>query len=390
MSAPVPVQTDDRLNDARLYAPPWARERPLPAAGQPQLISSPPVASEPETPQPGAAPAEPQPAWAPRMPRGVGGPNLDCPPDFLRPEFGGDIAMRALRRRLALEPDIVPQPPVMLARDPGLPWMSRLGFVFMAAGIAGFGIAFMATTESQRLAGAEHSQIAVASSDHAVVPARSEPARLVVEDGKISSNEPLPLGVSLHGAAGGEFVMLAGLAPGTRLTAGAPVGSKGWRVMARDLGSVLAHAPRDYVGAMDAAIDLRSPGDTLLDSQVVRLEWVSKTPIKTPHMAASSVPAARPPLRRLEPDEIARLVQRGQQLLRTGDIASARLALRRAAEAGNAEAALTLGTTFDPATLREIGVLGFAPNAGQARQWYQKAAELGSSEAPRRLDRLQD
>jgi hypothetical protein len=389
MSAPVPVQSDDRLNDARLYAPPWARERPLPAAAQPRSISSPPVASEPEMPLPGAAPEDRQPTWAPRMPKGVGGPNLDCPPEFLRPEFGGDIAMRALRRRLALEADIVPQPPVMLARDPGLPWMSRLGFVFMAAGIAGFGIAFMATTESQRLAGAGHSRAVVESSGKTAPAGRGQPARLVVEDGKISSNEPLPLGVSLQGASGGEFVMLAGLAPGTRFTAGAPVGSKGWRVMARDLGSVLAHAPRDYVGAMDAAIDLRSPGDTLLDSQVVRLEWVSKTPY-SPNVATPLIPAARPGLRRLEPDEIARLVQRGRQLLQTGDIASARLALRRAAEASNAEAALALGTTFDPATLRDIGVLGFASNAGQARQWYQKAAELGSIEASRRLDRLQE
>ena len=47
-----------------------------------------------------------------------------------------------------------------------------------------------------------------------------------------------------------------------------------------------------------------------------------------------------------------------------------------------------LGGTYDPEVLREIGVLGFAPNPAKAREWYQKALELGASEASRRLDRL--
>ena len=38
--------------------------------------------------------------------------------------------------------------------------------------------------------------------------------------------------------------------------------------------------------------------------------------------------------------------------------------------------------------LAELGVLGFAPDPKKARAWYQRAAELGSSEAERRLERL--
>ena len=375
-----PVQYDDR--DPRLYAPPWARERPLPVAGQPQSISSPPVASALETPS--TAPSDiPQSTWAPRMPKG--GPNIACPPDYqVQPEFGGDIAMRALRRRLALQPDIVPQPPILLARDSGFSWISRLGFLLLAVGIASFGIAFMATSELQRPARIQDDRTALASGGGVSAERSREPARLVVEDGKVPANEPLPLGVSLYGAAGGEFIQLTGLATGTRLSAGAPVGSMGWRLMARDLASVMAHAPRDYIGAMDAAIDLRSASDTLLDSQVVRLEWISKQPTAT--LQASIV--ARPKAQPLEPDEVGRLVRRGEQLLQTGDISSARLALRRAAHAGSAAAALGMGATYDPRVLREMGVLGFAPNAGEAMQWYQKASEFGSSEAARRIERL--
>jgi TPR repeat protein len=96
----------------------------------------------------------------------------------------------------------------------------------------------------------------------------------------------------------------------------------------------------------------------------------------------------KPALQPLDPEEIATLLKRAEDFLKIGDIAAARLALRRAAAAGNAQAALSLGMTFDPAVLAEQGVLGLAPDEEQARAWYQRAAELGSTEASRRLERL--
>jgi TPR repeat protein len=62
--------------------------------------------------------------------------------------------------------------------------------------------------------------------------------------------------------------------------------------------------------------------------------------------------------------------------------------VRRAASAGDAQAALLLGASYDPTVLRDLGVLGFAPDPGQARTWYQKAADAGLPEAARRLERL--
>ena len=47
-----------------------------------------------------------------------------------------------------------------------------------------------------------------------------------------------------------------------------------------------------------------------------------------------------------------------------------------------------LGGTFDPFVLKSLGVIGVAADALQARNWYQKAAELGSREAPQRIDQL--
>jgi hypothetical protein len=77
-------------------------------------------------------------------------------------------------------------------------------------------------------------------------------------------------------------------------------------------------------------------------------------------------------------DEIAALLRRGKDFAAHGDLISARLLLRRAAEAGSAEAALALGETFDPPVFQRLGVIGITPDAASARKWYERAAELGS------------
>jgi len=53
-----------------------------------------------------------------------------------------------------------------------------------------------------------------------------------------------------------------------------------------------------------------------------------------------------------------------------------------------AEAALALAATYDPFVLRELKVYGFTPDAAMARVWYEKARDLGSPAAPRRLEML--
>jgi TPR repeat protein len=90
----------------------------------------------------------------------------------------------------------------------------------------------------------------------------------------------------------------------------------------------------------------------------------------------------------LDAEEIATLVNRGTDSLKSGDVVSARLLLRRAAEAGSASAALILGTTFDPLAIQQLGAFGLVPDVAQARQWYEKAAALGSEGASERLAKL--
>jgi hypothetical protein len=95
-----------------------------------------------------------------------------------------------------------------------------------------------------------------------------------------------------------------------------------------------------------------------------------------------------PSQRQPNSEEVAVLLKRGKDLIATGDLAAARLVLRRAVEANDAEAALALGATYDPLVLRQLKVYGFTPDAAMARSWYEKAAELGSAAAPRRLEML--
>ena len=96
----------------------------------------------------------------------------------------------------------------------------------------------------------------------------------------------------------------------------------------------------------------------------------------------------RDAIHRLDPNEIASSLKRADELIASGDLAAARLVLRRAANAGDARAAMTLAGTYDPAILAKLGVHGFVPDVAMARAWYEKAKKFGSAEAPRRLELL--
>ena len=400
MSAP--IRSEDGNVDPLLYALRRARRSP-PAEADPSTFAhgpptvpgladaavvaprfahAPPTAPGTMTAHPTAPSLDP-----PLMAPGIGGPNIGLSPR--QRAFEGDLAVKDLRRRLSLDPDpdLVPLPPVRRRRGSAIPWIGRLLFVLIVAATVGFVVTLVtipreARKDASPLAGVVAPLVENLSRSAPPVP----PARLVVESQRGFTNEPIPLGVSLNGASGEETLTMVGLANGTRLSAGAALGLTGWQMSARDVGTAFAYAPKDFVGVMDAAIDVRSARDRLVDSQFMRLEWLPKKETRlTPR---PDQPKPPPAIQQIDPEEIATLTKRGEDFLKSGDIVSARLLLRRAASAGNARAALTLGVTFDPVFLAEQGVLGFAPDVAQAREWYERAAELGSAEAQRRLDRL--
>jgi len=91
----------------------------------------------------------------------------------------------------------------------------------------------------------------------------------------------------------------------------------------------------------------------------------------------------------LPADVTEALIARGNELLRTGDIAAARLVFQRAAAGGNRTAAMGLAKTYDPVFLAQSGVRGgLGGDPARAALWYGKAAAAGSREAQERLKRL--
>jgi hypothetical protein len=125
------------------------------------------------------------------------------------------------------------------------------------------------------------------------------------------------------------------------------------------------------------------------------------TPAAAPASAPSSAPievpiteslatclAARPASLRLAHEETARLLKRGEEFMGEGRVSAARLMFQRAAEACDVRAAFALGASYDPIMLQKLGVALLDPDIAAARSWYQKAKELGSSEASQELELL--
>jgi TPR repeat protein len=104
-----------------------------------------------------------------------------------------------------------------------------------------------------------------------------------------------------------------------------------------------------------------------------------------PTKAGTQIPAAL----RLPDPQLAELLARGDVFLRAGDIASARLFYERAADAGDGQAALRMGATFDPTFLANAGLRNLRGDLAKARLWYHRALGLRANEAQPHLNNLE-
>jgi TPR repeat protein len=190
---------------------------------------------------------------------------------------------------------------------------------------------------------------------------------------------PARLIVSATDAPADVDVVISGLATGTVLSLGKPIGPNGWRLSAKDLNSVMILPPRGFVGIMDLILELRLVNDSLVDRKGLLLEWS--------HNGAGAA-AAFPP-RQIEAAEIELMVKSGLEFMANGNIAAARMMFRPAAESGSAVAAFALAETYDPSVLKQLGAVGgITSDVSLANTWYEKARALGSPLARERLERL--
>ncbi|WP_275189031.1 hypothetical protein [Bradyrhizobium sp. CSA112] len=291
--------------------------------------------------------------------------------------------------------------------------------VAIAASIAT--LLVMAIPSSQRPAGQDSASLSAAwqsvKSSVAPAPQPAPPpkrtATLAVQDGSGFTNDPVPLGIHVGSPPLDAYVSINGLTAGARLTSGKRVGSSEWRVPATEISGVSVIPPEGFTGQMLVTAELRDGNGVALTGTSTRLTWTALPKVTAP-LAAAAPPVAAPPVavaaavpppvtapapaavsrpqadvvRSLDPREIAGLIKRGQDLLASGDVQSARLLLMRGAEARDARAALLVGTTYDPALLKQIGVDGPLADIAQARMWYQRAKEWGEPDAQRKLEAL--
>lgn len=80
------------------------------------------------------------------------------------------------------------------------------------------------------------------------------------------------------------------------------------------------------------------------------------------------------PKQQLSAEEEARFLKRGEELLKLGDVASARLVLEHAARRDSTLAMTALAKTYDPDYLAKLGVRGVKPDIDRAIAWYERAS----------------
>ena len=138
------------------------------------------------------------------------------------------------------------------------------------------------------------------------------------------------------------------------------------------------------------ARDLPAPSTPSREAIATAYQTALQAQPPVPVAAQPAPPAPPPPARTLDADTLAGLMTRAKSLMAIGDIAAARLLLERAANAQDATAAFLLAQTYDPAVLGTKDTRSITADAVAARDWYRKAAQLGSAEARQRLSQLQN
>ncbi|SRR5712691_1249968 len=123
-------------------------------------------------------------------------------------------------------------------------------------------------------------------------------------------------------------------------------------------------------------------------SQTATMSEGATVAMSQPARTGPESPPSSKAVRALDPEELKFLTRQGEQLASAGDLVAARILFQRAAEAGDAGAAMALGATYDPNVLAKLGVIGMDADVEKARSWYQKAESQGVAQATQRLRAL--
>jgi hypothetical protein len=222
-------------------------------------------------------------------------------------------------------------------------------------------------------------------------------SRLVVSTptSPFPTDEVAPLGLAIYGNGPRGDVVIGGYAPGSIFATGQALSRAAWILSPSQIDGAAITPPPHFSGAMDLVFEPRLADARVVDRKHARLEWsappaeasanvAQDAPPTLSASAAGPAPSADTPARTLSSEQLAVVFKRGNELVSHGDLIGARLIFERA----SSRAALALASTYDPLVLEHLGERGLAPDVAMARFWYERAKELGSKEAPERLEVL--
>jgi hypothetical protein len=291
---------------------------------------------------------------APTLPPGPGLASLDS----RGRRHGGDRFASDFRSPLSLEPERMAPPPAMVSGRGNLRWSL---YIFIASAV-------VASSAYYLSAGG------LAPPSEPVAP-----PKLASAD---SSPAPAPAAIGRQELVGKKESLGKKDSLGDKDSLG---NKDSWPTVARDddpetLRELAAQSLKaSKTAQLTAKLTAKAPAKSSEGDTVAMLP---------PPVGAAPTPAPSNPIRTLDAEEIALLIKQGEQFIAAGDVVTARTIFQRAAEAGDAHAAMALGATYDPAVLAKLGVLGMGADVEKARNWYQKAESLGSQEATQRLSVL--
>ena len=203
----------------------------------------------------------------------------------------------------------------------------------------------------------------------------SAPASIVGKAGKetafaisLDSSENLPAR---------SIITIRGLPEGTSFSAGRPFGETEWSLRPDEIRGLRLLLPATASGRRALSVSVVAADGRMIASSSTRLDIAPD-------------PKAALILRPQDTARIDELIAHGRKMVDVGYFPGARAYFQRAAEAGSAEAAFSVGLSYDPSFIAEMGAQGIQPDVKQARIWYERAKALGYKDADAQLRALSE
>lgn len=239
-------------------------------------------------------------------------------------------------------------------------------------------------------------------------------ARVDVADVAGAVNAPIPLDIAAYPREPGTLLSLkiSGLPQDAYITKGKQVAEGEWLVRADDIRAaelIVTSAAQPELGLLVTAFEEKSgkaaaPSKSMrvaLNLDAVPAPGLAPPPIAEdnakaedprilpanapPEQAGVVLPEAIPTPTDFLAGEASTYVEKGEMLLKVGDIVAARQFFMRAHELKSLDGAYGVARTYDPKVFLELNVQGLKPDAVKADEWYGKAAAQGHAKAQQAL-----